>query len=122
MMEEKILFIIEKSKSNEYINFISSKLSSLQSIKVKEKIVEILLSILTDKIEYNILNKKIFDGIPDDILSLRPLIWKICLNYLSLKPNEWKNILNKNRILYINNKKNIYQIYILKKIKQKILY
>ena len=104
-IDEKILFIIEKSKSNEYINFISLKLSSLQSIKVKEKIVEILLSILLNKIEYNILIKKIFDGIPDDILSLRPLIWKICLNYLSLKPNEWKNILNKNRILYINNKK-----------------
>ena len=104
-LDEKISQLIEKSKDNDSIKFIALKLPALQSIKVKEKIVEILISILLNKIEYNILIKKIFDGIPDDILSLRPLIWKICLNYLSLKPDEWSDKLNKNRTLYSNYKK-----------------
>ena len=103
-LDEKIEIILDKSKTNDIIYFISSKLSSLQSFKVKSKIVEILLSILTDKIQYNILSKQIFEGIPDDISSLRPLIWKICLNYLSLKPNEWKNLLKDKRTLYIENR------------------
>ena len=105
ILEEKVSKIIEQSKDNDSIKFISSKLSSVQSLKVKAKIVDILSCILLKEIKYNLLIKQIFDGIPDDILSLRPLIWKICLNYLSLKPNEWSDILKSNRALYEKNKK-----------------
>ena len=105
ILNEKISKIIEQSKDNDAIRFISSKLSSLQSLKVKTKIVDILESILSNEINYNLLTKQIFEGIPDDILSLRPLIWKICLNYLSLKPNEWSNILSSNRYFYEKIKK-----------------
>ena len=104
-LDEKISQLIEKSKDNDSIKFIALKLPALQSIKVKSKIVDILTSILSTEIQYNTLLKHIFDGIPDDILSLRPLIWKICLNYLSLKPDEWPDKLNKNRTLYSNYKK-----------------
>ena len=92
-------------KDNDSIKFISLKLLNLQSLKVKTKIVDILQSILSNEIEYNLLAKQIFEGIPDDILSLRPLIWKICLNYLSLKSNEWSNILSSNRSSYEKIKK-----------------
>ncbi len=105
ILEEKVSKIIEQSKDNCSIKFISSKLSSVQSLKVKAKIVDILSCILLKEIKYNLLIKQIFDGIPDDILSLRPLIWKICLNYLSLKPNEWSDILKSSRALYEKNKK-----------------
>ena len=105
ILDEKISNIIEQSKDNDSIKFISSKLSTVKSLKVKTKIVDILTCILSKEIKYNLLIKQIFDGIPDDILSLRPLIWKICLNYLSLKPNEWSSILKTNRSLYEKNKK-----------------
>ena len=105
ILDEKISKIIELSKNNDSIKFISLKLLKLQSLKVKTKIVDILQSILLNEIEYNLLAKQIFEGIPDDILSLRPLIWKICLNYLSLKPNEWSNILSSNRSSYEKIKK-----------------
>lgn len=104
-LEEKISTIIEQSTDNEILQFISLKIPHLQSIKVKSKIVEILSSILLQEINYNLLLKKIFEGIPDEILCLRPLIWKICLNYLSLKPEEWSDILKSNRTLYEKNKK-----------------
>jgi hypothetical protein len=104
-LEEKITTIIEQSKENTILNFISLKIPNLQSIKVKSKIVDILTSILLKEINYNLLLKKIFEEIPDDILSLRPLIWKICLNYLSLKPEEWSDILKTNRTLYEKDKK-----------------
>ena len=105
ILDEKISNIIEQSKKNPSLNFITSKLSKLQSLKVKTKIVDILDSILSKEIKYNLLLKQIFEGIPDDILSLRPLIWKICLNYLSLKPDEWSDALNVNRTKYEKNKK-----------------
>ena len=104
-LEEKISDIIKLSKDNNSLKFIASKLPTLGSLKVKSKIVDILTSILSKEINYNLLTKEIFEGIPDDILSLRPLIWKICLNYLSLKPNEWSDILSKNRTLYDKNKR-----------------
>ena len=119
ILDEKISTIIQQTKDNPSLNFIASKLSNLQSIKVKSKIVGILDSILSKEIKYNLLLKQIFEGIPEDILSLRPLIWKICLNYLSLKPDEWLNILNTNRTKYENNKKKIMKNLLRKKHKNK---
>ena len=104
IIDKNISNIIELCKDNNSLKFIASKLPMLRSLKVKSKIIDILTSILLTEIKYNALTKQIFDGIPDDILSLRPLIWKICLNYLSLKPKEWSDILNTNRSLYEKNK------------------
>ena len=100
ILNTKILILTEEAKSNTTINFIISKLSSLKSIKIKSKIVDIISLLISKEIQFNILKKHMFEGIPDDILSLRPLLWKISLNYLSLKPEEWKENLNKNRLLY----------------------
>ena len=105
ILDEEVTKIIELSKENNSLKFISSELPKVQSLKVKSKIIEILSSILSKEIKYDLLTKHIFEGIPEDIQSLRPLIWKICLNYLSLKPNEWSDILQKNRSLYDENKK-----------------
>lgn len=105
ILETKITILTEESKSNNSINFIISKLSLLKSIKIKSKIVDILNLLILKEIPYNRFSKHMFDGIPDDILSLRPLFWKISLNYLSLKPYEWDNILEQNRTLYEKNKK-----------------
>ena len=87
ILNEKISKIIEQSKDNDAIRFISSKLSSLQSLKVKTKIVDILESILLNEINYNLLTKQIFEGIPDDILSLRPFYLNIKKDILRTKSN-----------------------------------
>ena len=93
IINTKIEILAEETKSNNSLNIIITKLSQLKSIKIKSKIIEILNLLILKEIPYNKLSKKMFDGIPDDILSLRPLLWKISLNYLSLKPDEWENIL-----------------------------
>lgn len=100
ILNTKISILTEEAKTNNTINFILSKLSLLKSIKIKSKIVDIISLLILKEIPYNVLKKKIFEGIPDDILSLRPLLWKISLNYLSLKPAEWKGNFIKNRELY----------------------
>ena len=100
ILNTKISILTEESKTNNTINFILSKLSLLKSIKIKSKIVDIISLLILKEIPYNVLKKQIFEGIPDDILSLRPLLWKISLNYLSLRPAEWKGNFIKNRELY----------------------
>lgn len=100
ILNTKISILTEEAKTNNTINFILSKLSLLKSIKIKSKIIDIISLLILKEIPYNVLKKKIFEGIPDDILSLRPLLWKISLNYLSLKPAEWKGNFIKNRELY----------------------
>ena len=114
IINTKIEILAEETKSNNSLNIIITKLSQLKSIKIKSKIIEILNLLILKEIPYNKLSKKMFDGIPDDILSLRPLLWKISLNYLSLKPDEWEEILKQNRAQYESNKKkymnNLYSI------------
>ena len=105
IINTKIEILAEETKSNNSLNIIITKLSQLKSIKIKSKIIEILNLLILKEIPYNKLSKKMFDGIPDDILSLRPLLWKISLNYLSLKPDEWEEILKQNRAQYESNKK-----------------
>ena len=105
ILNTKISILEEESKSNNSIHYIISQLVLLKSIKIKSKIIDIISLLISKKIPFNLLQKKMFEGIPDDIPSLRPLIWKISLNYLSLEPNEWKNDLNKNRALYLSYKK-----------------
>ena len=105
ILNTKIEILTEEAKSNNSLSLIIAKLSQLKSIKIKSKIIDILNLLILKEIPYNKLSKKMFDGIPDDILSLRPLLWKISLNYLSLKPDEWEDNLKQNRALYESNKK-----------------
>ena len=105
ILNTKIEILAEETKSNNSLSLIITKLSQLKSIKIKSKIIDFLNLLILKEIPYNKLSKKMFDGIPDDILALRPLLWKISLNYLSLKPDEWEDNLKQNRALYESNKK-----------------
>lgn len=42
-----------------------------------------------EKINRKELCKTTFNGIPDEIRGLRPIIWRILLNYLPLNTSEW---------------------------------
>jgi len=52
-----------------------------------------------DRIDIKSFNKQCFKGIPDDS-GLRPLCWKIMLNYLPPQQNKWKEVLRSKRELY----------------------
>ena len=105
IINTKISLLSEEAKTNNCLKYIISKISNLSSTKIKSKIIDFLSVLIIKEIPYDRLSKKMFDGIPDDILSLRPLLWKISLNYLSLKPDEWDNILKQKRNLYESYKK-----------------
>ena len=95
-------YLIEETKkqNNSILSFILSKMNLIYSFKFKCKTIKLLSVLITKDIPYSQLQKFIFNGIPDDISSLRPLLWKICLNYLSLKPSEWENQLKIKRDRY----------------------
>lgn len=48
-----------------------------------------------------------FNGIPSMIKGLRPLIWKILLNYIGNKPDKWDQELEEKREIYETYKKMI---------------
>ena len=41
-----------------------------------------------------------FYGIPDEVRSLRPFIWRVLFGYLPLEKSKWTKILTTNRKIY----------------------
>jgi len=41
-----------------------------------------------------------FNGIPDEIKGLRPLVWRVLLNYLPLETDKWEEHLKDNKQTY----------------------
>ena len=93
-------------EKNQLLSFILSKTNNLSG-KIKNKILSIIQILNNNNIDYSKLQEFIFDGIPDDIPSLRSLIWKILLNTLTLNESEWESTLEKGREKY-NKLKEIY--------------
>ena len=101
-MSEINIEILKKScEKNKLLSFILSKTNNLPE-KIKTKTLNIINILNNEKIDYSKLQKFIFEGIPDDIPSLRSLIWKILLNTLTLNESEWESTLEKNRLKYQN--------------------
>ena len=86
-------------EKNQLLSFILSKTNNLSG-KIKNKILSIVQILNNKNIDYSKLQEFIFDGIPDDIPSLRSLIWKILLNTLTLNESEWESTLQKGREKY----------------------
>ncbi len=69
--------------------------------KVKNRVSEILKIIYSIDISEDDLRKIVFEGIPDEFINFRSLIWKIMLNYLPLNCKLWEETFNKKREEYI---------------------
>ena len=99
MSEIDIEKLKKSCEKNQLLSFILSKTNNLSG-KIKNKILS-MIQILNNKcIDYSKLQEFIFEGIPDDIPSLRSLIWKILLNTLTLNESEWESTLQKGREKY----------------------
>jgi len=41
-----------------------------------------------------------FNGVSDEIKGLRPIVWKLLLNYLPLETNKWESHMNDSKKMY----------------------
>jgi hypothetical protein len=98
----------EELNEHKFFGIIIAKTMNISSEKLKSRIVEILKILNSEKINSYNLKRTIFEGLPDDIPSLRSLTWKILLNYLSENVNEWEETIDKKRNEYNERKKEIF--------------
>jgi hypothetical protein len=94
---------------HKFFGTIVSKYSNIASEKLKSKVLEILKTINTDKINFYKIRRFIFEGLPDDIPSLRSLSWKLLFNYLPLDVNNWEEAIDKRRSEYNKEKKELFE-------------
>lgn len=100
--------LLDQLNDHKFFGIIVSKVLNVSSEKLKNKILDIIKNLNSSNINYPILRKIIFEGLPDDIPSMRSLIWKLLLDYLSLNVNEWEESIDKKRAIYNEMKKNIF--------------
>jgi len=93
---------------HKFFGIIISKTQNISSEKLKIKVLEILKTINSYKINFYKLTRHVFEGLPDDIPSLRSLAWKILFKYLQLDVNRWEESIDKKRIEYYKEKKVLY--------------
>jgi len=94
---------------HKFFGTIISKLSNISSEKLKNKVQEILKTINSDKINFYKIRRFIFEGLPDDIPSLRSIAWKLLFNYLPLDVNCWEDVIDKRRAEYNKEKNEMYE-------------
>jgi hypothetical protein len=89
--------IYDELIEHKFFGVLVSKAVTISSEKIKCKVFEIIKYLNSSKINLYSLNKIIFEGLPDDIPSLRSLIWKILLGIIPLDSNQWESVLDKKR-------------------------
>lgn len=100
MVDALIENIKTSVSSNKLLSFIVDKLDKIKSEKIMIRMINIITVLSSDNINYSDLHQLVFNGLPDDIPSLRSLIWRILLNNLSLNFNEWEANLTSSRKKY----------------------
>lgn len=96
----EIKSMILNLNEHKFFGIIINKMNNISSEKIKSRILEIIKILNSSNIDFLQLKKMIFDGLPDDVPSLRSLGWKIIMNYLPLDLNEWENHIDKRRNEY----------------------
>lgn len=56
---------------------------------IKERTVNLMKVLCKRKINITMLRSLSFRGIPSEIRSLRPIIWRVLLNYLPKETSKW---------------------------------
>jgi hypothetical protein len=92
--------LYDELNEHKFFGILVEKAISISSEKIKNKVFEIINLLTTSKLNSMILNKLIFEGLPDDIPSLRSLIWKILLNFLPTDVSQWESEADKKRTEY----------------------
>ena len=80
--------------------FLSVSTARKMPKKTRDRIVYFLKALNRTKIMLPSLRHLAFQGIPDEVKSLRPLVWRLLLNYLPLRPEEWMSYIKSQKELY----------------------
>jgi hypothetical protein len=78
----------------------NKQLEAQGSLKVREQGSSILRALNQEEIDLTQLQSLTFNGIPDEIKGLRPLIWRILLGHLPLETSTWDEHLERSRETY----------------------
>jgi hypothetical protein len=65
------------------------------------------MTLNNEEIDKNEIYKLSFSGLPDDQKVIRPLLWRLILGSLSMKPSEWQQTLDQNLDTYEGFKKEL---------------
>ena len=76
------------------------KKKDYQSLKTKEIVINFIKIINRKKIEISMLRSLSFRGIPSQIKGLRPLVWKILLEYLPRDTSKWLSVMEEEKKIY----------------------
>jgi hypothetical protein len=104
---KEVELLIYELHEHKFLGIIVNKTINISSEKTKLRVFEIVKLLNSDKIDIKKLKELIFEGLPDDISSLRSLTWKLLMNYLPFNLNEWENHIDKKRSEYISAKEKI---------------
>lgn len=103
----EIVTTIQNLNEHKFFGIIVNKMNNISSEKIKLRILDIIKILNSSNIDFLQLKKIIFEGLPDDVPSLRSLGWKIIMNYLPLNLNQWENYIDNKRIEYNEMKEKI---------------
>lgn len=78
---------------NEYMRKLIKLVPKNVHKKTKERIIHFIRAINKDKLDLPSLKSLAFRGIPDELEALRPLVWRILLDYLPTRTSQWPEFL-----------------------------
>ena len=99
--------IINELHEHKFLGILVNKTMNISSEKIKMRVFEIIKMLNSTQIDIEKLKEIIFEGLPDDISSLRSLAWKLLLKYLPLNLDDWENHIDAKRSEYISAKEKI---------------
>ena len=101
----KLIDIFEK---NEYLKPICDEIKKIGFSKLYDYTIKIIKQLVSKSLNLQKLLKRIKQGLPDEIPSLRSLVWKIILLYLPREIDQWNDSLEKSRNKYFELRKEVY--------------
>jgi hypothetical protein len=82
---------------NEILAHLIDKLPKKILKKSKDRVIFFLKALNRDKIDMTALKVIAFRGIPDEVRSLRGVVWRLLLGYLPNKPSQWIDTIYENK-------------------------
>ena len=106
--ESKDTKLYNDLEQNKYFKPIIEEIKKINLPQISSFATKILQQLNCNSSNLDKLRILIKEGIPDELASLRSLVWKVNLGYLPLKIDQWSVSLEKNRNEYSKLKDDIY--------------
>lgn len=81
---------------------LSTSFSSLPppSLRIQQKVALFFQSLYQTPISLKVLSSLAYQGIPDEVIGLRSLVWRVLIGYLPVDRKKWEGVLKKSRTDY----------------------